>query len=69
MDLTTVEDRLEHDYYSAPKDLVSDLKLIFNNCWQYNDATTVYSKCAVKLEKYMWSLIKDVPEWYDLLDG
>lgn len=68
MDLSTVEDRLEHDYYLAPKDLVSDLKLIFNNCRQYNDATTVYSKCAVKLEKYMWSLIKEIPEWYDLLE-
>lgn len=24
------------------------------------------TKCAVKLEKYMWSLIKEIPEWYDL---
>ncbi|WEW56884.1 histone acetyltransferase [Emydomyces testavorans] len=68
MDLSTVEDRLEHDFYTAPKDLVSDLKLIFSNCRQYNDATTVYSKCAVKLEKYMWSLIKEIPEWFDLLE-
>ncbi|KAI0131058.1 histone acetyltransferase GCN5 [Daldinia grandis] len=68
MDLSTVEDRLEHDFYTAPKDLVGDLKLIFSNCRQYNDATTVYTKCAAKLEKYMWSLIKEVPEWYDLLE-
>ncbi|KAK3944865.1 histone acetyltransferase gcn5 [Diplogelasinospora grovesii] len=68
MDLSTVEDRLEHDFYAAPKDLVGDLKLIFSNCRQYNDATTVYSKCAVKLEKYMWSLIKEIPEWFDLLE-
>ena len=68
MDLSTVEDKLEHDFYAAPKDLVADLKLIFSNCRKYNDATTVYSKCAVKLEKYMWSLIKEIPEWFDLLE-
>ncbi|KAK4169715.1 putative histone acetyltransferase [Cladorrhinum sp. PSN259] len=68
MDLSTIEERLEHDHYNTPKDLVSDMKLIFSNCKQYNDATTVYTKCAVKLEKYMWTLIKEVPEWYDLLE-
>ncbi|KAK4224647.1 histone acetyltransferase GCN5 [Podospora fimiseda] len=68
MDLSTIEERLEHDHYQVPKDLLADMKLIFSNCKQYNDATTVYTKCAVKLEKYMWSLIKEVPEWYDLLE-
>ncbi|KAF2791992.1 histone acetyltransferase GCN5-like protein [Melanomma pulvis-pyrius CBS 109.77] len=69
MDLSTIEERLEHDFYNAPKDLVTDLKLIFSNCRQYNDATTVYTKCAVRLEKYMWSLIKEIPEWYELLEN
>lgn len=68
MDLSTVEVKLECDDYAAPKELVHDLKLIFSNCRQYNDATTVYAKCAVKLEKYMWSLIKEIPEWYVLLE-
>ncbi|KAL4935488.1 hypothetical protein BDV06DRAFT_127165 [Aspergillus oleicola] len=68
MDLSTIEERLEQDTYAAPKDLVRDLKLVFSNCRQYNDATTVYAKCAAKLEKYMWSLIKDTPEWFELLE-
>ncbi|KAI1333022.1 histone acetyltransferase GCN5 [Xylariaceae sp. FL0255] len=68
MDLSTIEDKLEHDLYAAPKDLVADLKLIFSNCRQYNDASTVYTKCAGKLEKYMWTLIKEIPEWFDLLE-
>ncbi|KAE8149250.1 GCN5-related histone actyltransferase [Aspergillus avenaceus] len=68
MDLSTMEERLENDSYSTPKDLVNDLKLIFSNCRKYNDATTVYAKCAIKLEKYMYSLIKDIPEWFDLLE-
>ncbi|KAH8198647.1 hypothetical protein TruAng_007188 [Truncatella angustata] len=68
MDLPTIEERLDSDLYAAPKDLVADLKLIFSNCRQYNDATTVYTKCAVRLEKFMWSLIKEIPEWFDLLE-
>ncbi|KAJ5514552.1 Acyl-CoA N-acyltransferase [Penicillium fimorum] len=66
MDLSTIEERLER--YTTPKELVGDLKLIFSNCQQYNDATTVYAKCAVKLERYMWKLIKEIPEWSDLLE-
>jgi len=53
MDLSTIEERLDSGYYTTPKDLVGDLKLIFSNCRQYNDATTVYTKSAVQLEKYM----------------
>jgi histone acetyltransferase len=68
MDLSTMEERLEHDFYAAPKDLIGDLKLIFSNCRQYNDATTVYSKCSVKLEKYMGKLIEEIPEWINLLE-
>ncbi|KAG4438919.1 histone acetyltransferase [Cadophora sp. M221] len=68
MDLSLIEVRLHQDQYLAPKNLVDDLKLIFTNCRKYNDATTVYTKCAVKLEKYMWSLIKDIPEWHELLE-
>ena len=68
MDLSTVEERLEQDHYTAPKELVDDLKLIFTNCRKYNDATTVYNKCAARLEKYMWGLVKEIPEWFALLD-
>ncbi|KAH7360378.1 histone acetyltransferase GCN5-like protein [Rhexocercosporidium sp. MPI-PUGE-AT-0058] len=68
MDLSLAEEKLHQDRYLAPKDLVDDLKLIFSNCRKYNDDTTVYAKCAIKLEKYMWSLIKEIPEWHDLLE-
>ncbi|CZR61519.1 probable histone acetyltransferase GCN5 [Phialocephala subalpina] len=68
MDLSMVEERLHQDQYLTPKNLVDDLKLIFSNCRKYNDETTVYTKCAVRLEKHMWSLIKDIPEWHELLE-
>jgi histone acetyltransferase len=68
MDLSTVEERLDGDFYTAPKELVGDLELIFSNCRKYNDATTVYTKCAVQLEKYMRRLIREIPEWHELHD-
>ncbi|KAJ8122909.1 hypothetical protein ONZ43_g1012 [Nemania bipapillata] len=68
MDLSIVEERVLQDKYDSPKDLVADVRLICSNCRKYNDETTIYAKCAVRLERYMWGLIKDIPEWSDLLD-
>lgn len=68
MDLSTMEERLENDSYASPKDMINDLKLVISNCLKYNDPTTVYAKCAIKLEKYMWTLIKGIPEWVGLLE-
>lgn len=68
MDLSTMEERLMQDAYGTPKDFIDDLKLVISNCRRYNDPSTVYNKCAVKLEKYMWSLVKEIPEWYNLLE-
>ncbi|KAL2826729.1 Bromodomain-containing protein [Aspergillus pseudoustus] len=58
MDLSAMEERI----------YVNDLKLIFANCRKYNDPTTVYAKCATKLEKYMCSLVKEILEWVELLE-
>ncbi|KAI1351150.1 Bromodomain-containing protein [Xylaria sp. FL0043] len=59
MDLSTVEEKLEHDRYIDFQQLSA----------KYIDASTVYSKCATKLEKYMWTLIREIPEWRDLHDN
>ncbi|KAF1973024.1 GCN5-related histone actyltransferase [Bimuria novae-zelandiae CBS 107.79] len=67
MDLTTIEERLEKRDYDTLRDFINNLKLIFNNCWKYKDALTVYAKCAVKLEKYMWTLVEEIPKWYKRL--
>jgi histone acetyltransferase len=48
-----MEERLEHGFYTTPKPFIDDFKLIFSNCRLNNDATTVYFKCVVKLEKYV----------------
>ena len=68
MDLTTMDEKLEKGEYSDPKEMVADCRLMFKNCKKYNDKTTVYPKVADKLEKYMWDLVEEISEWYEVLD-
>lgn len=68
MDLSTMEEKLERDQYTTPVEFVNDLKLIWDNCKRFNGVNTVYYKAAVKLEKYMWALINEIPEWLELLN-
>ncbi|KAK6338678.1 histone acetyltransferase [Orbilia brochopaga] len=68
MDLETMENRLEADYYATPEDFIRDAKLIFNNCRSYNNETTTYYKNANKLEKFLFSKLKEIPEWSHLVE-
>ena len=63
MDLSTMEDKHEKDQYPDPEHFVKDAGLMFDNCRRYNNETTAYAKSANKLEKFMWSKIKEIPEW------
>ncbi|KAF9635751.1 hypothetical protein BFW01_g6646 [Lasiodiplodia theobromae] len=66
MDLETMESKHEKDMYPTPEDFIKDAMLIFNNCRRYNNESTPYAKAANKLEKYMWSRIREIPEWSHL---
>jgi histone acetyltransferase len=66
MDLSTMEGNHEKDKYLLPDDFIRDAKLIFDNCRKYNSETTPYAKAATRLEKFMWSKIKEIPEWSHL---
>ncbi|KAI9690013.1 MAG: histone acetyltransferase [Bathelium mastoideum] len=66
MDLATMEEKHEKDLYPSPDDFVKDAKLIFDNCRRYNNETTPYAKAANRLEKFMWTKIKEIPEWSHL---
>ena len=63
MDLGTMEQKHEKDQYPGPEEFIKDAKLIFDNCRAYNNETTAYAKHANKLEKFMWTQIKGIPEW------
>lgn len=66
MDLATMEEKHEKDLYPTPDDFVRDAKLVFDNCRKYNNESTPYAKAANRLEKYMWSKIREIPEWAHL---
>ncbi|KDB20784.1 hypothetical protein H109_07257 [Trichophyton interdigitale MR816] len=68
MDLSTMEERLEQDYYTTPKILFDDLKLIFSNCRTYNSEYSIFVKCAKQLERYMRKIVKEIPEWQKFLE-
>lgn len=66
MDLSTMESKLEREEYSTPEEFVKDANLIWVNCRRYNAENTPYAKSAKRLERFMWSRIRDVPEWSHL---
>lgn len=68
MDISTMESRLEADYYNGVEDFLYDARLIFNNCRQYNNETTTYYKNATKLEKFLYAKIKEIPEYSHLVE-
>ena len=68
MDLSKIEKRINADEDYLPKDLINDLKLIFSNCYLYNAQDTPYAKCAILLERHMWRLVKQIPEWHGLIE-
>lgn len=67
MDLSTVEARLNDNHYAGPEDIVFDIQLVFSNCRYYNRASSVYCKCAKKLETYMWKIVDENVEWSALV--
>lgn len=68
MDLFTMETRLEADAYSTFEQFIYDARLIFNNCRKYNNESTTYYKHATKLEKFLYSKIKEYPEYSYVLE-
>jgi histone acetyltransferase len=68
MDLSIMEQRLEADSYATMEDFLYDARLIFNNCRSYNNESTTYYKNATKLEKFLYSKIKEIPEYSHLVE-
>jgi len=60
MDLSTIEARLEDNYYRTFDLFVTDFQLMFNNCRTYNSRDTTYYECAENLEAYFKKLMRNV---------
>ena len=55
--------RSQATLHATQDQYVGDAKLIYDNCRKYNNETTPYAKSANKLEKFMFTQIRAIPEW------
>ena len=59
-------ERLKSGYYSCLKLFIADMKRIFANCKTYNEKNTDYHRCAVTLERFFITKMKDAGLWIEL---
>jgi histone acetyltransferase len=52
MDVSTLNEKVEEDFYETVEHFAKDTQKIFDNCRTYNEKGTPYTKHATKLEKF-----------------
>lgn len=58
--MTTIENRIRDEKYSALSDAVSDYRLMFSNCRLYNEEGSQIYEDAEKLEKTLNEKLKEL---------
>lgn len=53
-----MEYKLENNHYGSMDDFISDARLIFANCRQYNGEKNQYANLANKLERSLDRILK-----------
>jgi len=66
MDLHTMTERLKSGYYSCVRLFIADMRRILANCKMYNERNTDYYRCAIALEKFYVSKMKEASIWMEL---
>jgi bromodomain-containing factor 1 len=68
MDLGTVDKKLSLKSYASVDDFVSDVRLVFENCYKYNGPNSPISIMAQNLEKTFNTQLKNMPKEVSSLD-
>lgn len=63
LDLRTMTERLERRYYVTRRLFIADMTRIFTNCMIYNLPETEYYQCAVHLQQYFQTKMKEIGLW------
>ncbi|XP_017778856.1 PREDICTED: histone acetyltransferase KAT2A isoform X2 [Nicrophorus vespilloides] len=63
MDLKTMTERLKAKYYVTRRLFVADMMRIFTNCKIYNSPETEYYQCAMHLNHYFQTKMKELGLW------
>lgn len=61
MDLSTVETKLKSNSYANVDMFVSDVRLIFQNCYTFNGVEHAVSQLAKRLEEIFEKQLKQMP--------
>lgn len=61
MDISTVKHKLDTKAYKVPEEFYSDITLMFNNCYAYNQPDSVVYSMGKDLQKTFESLYADMP--------
>lgn len=56
-------ERLNSKYYVARRLFIADMLRIFTNCKIYNNQDTEYYHCAVDLQKFFQTKMKEIGLW------
>ncbi|XP_066994132.2 protein polybromo-1 isoform X3 [Anabrus simplex] len=60
IDMLTIEANIKNDKYCSEDELLSDFKLMFNNCRQYNEEGSMIYEDANKLEEVLMEKVKEL---------
>jgi len=60
MDMKTINERIKADMYKTVEDFMQDVRLMFNNCRQYNEEGSEIVKDANTLEKRLYMKTKEM---------
>ncbi|KAK9869565.1 hypothetical protein WA026_003317 [Henosepilachna vigintioctopunctata] len=63
MDLKTMAERLKSRYYVSRRLFIADMMRIFTNCKVYNAPDTEYYQCAINLQQYFQTKMKEIGLW------
>lgn len=59
IDMLTIESNIKNDKYNAEEEFLADLRLMFNNCRQYNEEGSMIYEDANKLEEVVMEKVKE----------